>query len=79
MERIFKRLLQEPLAPAIRFHNLRYSAATIFHSMGVHAKIVQEILGHSSIQVTLDLYRYVIVSMQHDAMNKMESFLQEAR
>ena len=39
--------------PHMRFHDLRHSAATIMLAMGIHPKVVQEILGHSSISVTI--------------------------
>ncbi len=35
-------------AGTLRFHDLRHSAATILLGMGIHPKIVQEPLGHSS-------------------------------
>ena len=57
--------------PDIRFHDLRHSAATLLLSLGVHPKVVQEILGHSQISMTLDIYSRVMPSMHEDAMNKL--------
>jgi len=37
--------------------------------MGVHPKVVQELLGHSQIGMTMDTYSHVLPSMLHDAMN----------
>lgn len=48
----------------IRFHDLRHTHATILLKNGVHPKIVQERLGHSSIMVTLNTYSHVIPNMQ---------------
>src|SRR5262249_936666 len=62
----FKRLLRSAQLPDIRFHDLRHSAATILLSMGVHPKIVQEILGHSNIGMTMDTYSHVFPSMQQE-------------
>jgi integrase len=61
----------------MRFHDLRHSAATILLSMGIHPKVVQELLGHSRIQVTMDIYSHVLPSMalQEDAMNKLNDLL----
>jgi integrase len=39
--------------------------------MKVHPKIVQEILGHSQISVTMDIYSHVLPTMQEEAMNKL--------
>lgn len=69
----FKRLLQAADLPVIRFHDLRHSAATILLGMGVHPKIVQELLGHSNISTTMDIYSHVLPSMQKEAMGKLDT------
>ena len=48
----------------IRFHDARHSHASLMLKQGVHPKVVQERLGHSSIQVTLDTYSHVVPGMQ---------------
>ena len=67
-----KQLLHEAGLPALRFHDLRHSAATILISMGVNSKVVQERLGHSTISITLGVYGHVTESMQRDAMQKLD-------
>lgn len=57
--------------PAIRFHDLRHTHATLDLQAGVHPKVVQERLGHSSISITLDLYSHVVPGMQEDAAAKV--------
>ena len=64
--------------PDIRFHDLRHSAATLLLSLGVHPKVVQEILGHSQISMTLDIYSHVMPSMHEDAMNKLNEAIGES-
>jgi integrase len=54
--------------PAIRFHDLRHSAATFLLSLGVHPKVVQEMLGHTQISMTMDIYAHVLPGMQQDAV-----------
>jgi integrase len=56
----------------MRFHDLRHSAATILLSMGVPARVVQELLGHSHISITLGVYGHVLSSMQQEAMDKSD-------
>jgi len=68
----FKKLLKSAELPNIRFHDLRHSAATLLLGMGVHPKIVQELLGHSTISMTLDTYSHVLPSMQQEAMSKLD-------
>ena len=67
-----KGLLAKAGLPDIRFHDLRHSSATMLLSMGVHPKIVQEILGHSQISMTMDTYSHVLPTMQKEAMDKMD-------
>src|SRR5262249_28339874 len=56
-------------------HHLRHTCATLLLSRGVHPKIVQELLGHSQISLTLDTYSHVLPSMQEEAAREMESVL----
>ena len=73
---MFKQLLKEIGLPRMRFHDLRHSAATLLLAMGVHVKVVQELLGHSDITITLNIYSHVLPSLQQDAMDKMSSLFQ---
>lgn len=56
--------------PSITVKQLRHSHATALLAAGVHPKIVQERLGHSSIMVTLDIYSSVIPGMQAEAIER---------
>jgi integrase len=58
--------------PRVRFHDLRHSHATQLLAQGVHPKIVQERLGHSTITVTMDLYSHVTETMQSDAAARLD-------
>ena len=64
--------------PRVRFHDLRHSHATQLLVAGVHPKVVQERLGHSSISVTLDLYSHVTATMQEDAAAKLDMVFKSA-
>ena len=70
--RMFRKLLKDADLPPIRFHDLRHSAATFLLGKGVHPKIVQDILGHSTINMTLDTYSHVLPSMQQNAMDNWD-------
>ena len=63
----FQRAIAAWSFPRIRLHDLRHTHATILLQAGVHPKVVQERLGHSSIQVTMDVYSHVIDGMDQDA------------
>jgi integrase len=69
----FQALLAEVGLPQMRLHDLRHSAATLLLGMGVHPKVVQELLGHSHIGLTMDTYSHVLPGMQQDAMDKWDN------
>jgi integrase len=71
-----KKLLEKAGLPAIRFHDLRHSAATALLALGTNPKIVQEVLGHSAISITMDVYSHVLPTMQKEAMNRLNDALQ---
>jgi integrase len=73
--RSFKPLLKHAGLPDIRFHDLRHICATLLLSKGVHAKFVQELLGHATIAVTLDTYSHVLPGMGNHAADAMEDAL----
>jgi integrase len=60
----FKPLLQKAGLPDIRFHDLRYTCATLLLSRGHHPKLVQELLGHASVAMTLDRYSHMLPGME---------------
>src|SRR6185503_19780996 len=72
----FKTLLRRAKLPEIRFHDLRHSAATILLGMGIHPKVVQEMLGHSNISKTMDIYSHALPTMQREAVNRLSEALQ---
>ena len=70
-----RRLLAGADLPRIRFHDLRHTAATLMLGRGIHPKIVSEMLGHSSVAITLDLYSHVTPTMQREAAARMDDVL----
>ena len=73
LRKVFRRFLVSIGLPHMRFHDLRHSAATILLAMKVHPKVVQEILGHSQIAMTLDVYSHALPSMQEDVTKQWDS------
>jgi len=62
----------------IRLHDLRHSHATHMLASGVHPKIAQERLGHSSVGITLDFYSHVLPRMQAEAVSRVDALLRDA-
>lgn len=77
-QRHFHPILEQAGLRKIRFHDLRHTAATLLLQAGEHPKVVQEMLGHSTISMTLDTYSHVIPSMQKEAARKMDEMLKES-
>ena len=75
VNRSFKPLLKKAGLPEIRFHNLRHTCATLLLSRGVHPKLVQELLGHATIAMTLDIYSHYLPSMGDQAAEAMGNTL----
>lgn len=67
----FKPLLKKAGLPDIRFPDLRHSCATLLLGRGVHPKLVQELLGHATIAMTLDTYSHYLPSMGDQAAGAM--------
>ena len=78
LSRAFRKFMRRHKLPQIRLHDLRHSHATHLLAAGVHPKIAQERLGHSSVGITLDLYSHVLPGMQGEAVAKVDAALQAA-
>ncbi len=71
--RSFKPLLERAGLPrSVRLHDLRHTCATVLLSRGVHPKLVQELLGHKNISITLDTYSHVLPGMGDAAAGAMD-------
>jgi integrase len=73
--RSFKPLLKRAGLPDICFHDLRHTCATLLLSQGTHPKLVQELLGHATIAMTLDTYSHFLPSMGDQTVRAMEAAL----
>ncbi|MFC1894012.1 tyrosine-type recombinase/integrase [Chloroflexota bacterium] len=59
----------------VRLHDARHSHASLLLKAGTHPKIVQERLGHTSIQVTLDTYSHVAPGLQEAAAKRFDELM----
>lgn len=64
--------------PHVRTHDLRHTAATYLLSKGVHPKVVQELLGHSSITLTMNTYSHVLPALHQEVAKHMDSLISRA-
>ncbi|QEV04169.1 hypothetical protein CP971_23370 [Streptomyces viridifaciens] len=65
--------------PRIRLHDTRHGCATILFAAGVAPRVVMEILGHSQIAVTMNVYTHVSEETQREALGHMDRLLKRRR
>jgi len=71
----FRKIICKAGLPHVRLHDLRHTFATIMLQSGVHPRVVQGMLGHSSIRVTLDTYSHVVPGLQKAAAQNFDDFI----
>jgi integrase len=65
--------------PLVRLHDCRHSAATLWLEAGLPLKLVQELLGHSSIAITGDVYAHILPDYQRQAADVLTAHLARAK
>lgn len=71
----FARLCKTAGVRHVRLHDLRHTCATFLLAQGVPPRTVMEILGHSSLDVTMNIYGHVMLEMQRDALRHVDPLL----
>jgi integrase len=59
----------------VRLHDGRHTAATLLLSEGVHPRVVMELLGHSQMRTTMDIYSHVMPALAREAADRMGAVL----
>ncbi|MGQ0679831.1 MAG: tyrosine-type recombinase/integrase [Actinomycetota bacterium] len=78
-QRFWAPAVSASVGPPCRFHDLRHSHAALLVEAGVHAKVIQRRLGHSSIKTTLDTYGHIFEGLDLEASNAFEkAWLQDS-
>lgn len=77
--RSFHRLSEKAGLPRIRVHDARHGAATLLAAGNVHPRVAMEILGHSKISVTMDVYTHVPDALKREAIAHMDRMLGRRR
>ena len=75
MSQKWRRFLDDKKLPSIRFHDLRHSNATALIQAGVNPRVVQQRLGHSDVNITLNTYTHVLPEMDMEAAEKLDCIM----
>ncbi|MGE0520932.1 MAG: tyrosine-type recombinase/integrase [Candidatus Binatia bacterium] len=71
----FKRALHKAGLRDQRFHDLRHGAATLLLAQGVQPRAIMDLLGHSQVGVTLNLYSHILPEVRRDTARQMDALL----
>lgn len=72
----YKQLLKDAGLEGHTFHDLRHTATSMLVRQGVHPRVAMEILGHSQISVTMDVYAHVMGDSVRDAFSSIEKAME---
>ncbi|PJN40766.1 site-specific integrase [Streptomyces sp. CB02959] len=79
LSRSFERIGQAADLPRIRLHDARHGCASLLFAAGVQPRVVMEILGHSQIAVTMNVYTHVSEDSRREAVGHMDRLLRRRR
>lgn len=77
--RSFQRISASASLPPVRLHDTRHGCASLLFAAGVAPRTVMEILGHSQIAVTMNVYTHVSDDTRREAMSHMDRLLKRRR
>ncbi|WFB08352.1 site-specific integrase [Streptomyces sp. LX-29] len=77
LNRSFTALCDRAKVRRVRFHDLRHTCASLLHERGADARTIMEVLGHSSIRVTMDIYTFVRLDSQRAAFDRVGDALRD--
>ncbi|MFI2348678.1 tyrosine-type recombinase/integrase [Streptomyces sp. NPDC019443] len=75
LHRSFVRVSEAADLRVVRLHDARHGCATLLTAAGVAPRVVMEILGHSQISLTMDVYTHVVQDTQREAISHMDRLL----
>ncbi|WP_030302662.1 tyrosine-type recombinase/integrase [Streptomyces katrae] len=77
--RAFTRVAADAGLRVVRLHDARHGCATLLTAAGVAPRVIMEILGHSQISITMDVYTHVVDETKREAISHMDRMLRRRR
>jgi integrase len=74
----FNALVKAAKLPKQRFHDLRHACISLLGAQGVPLKVIAEIVGHSDVRLTQNVYQHIYREAKRDAATRMEELLTSA-
>jgi integrase len=75
--RLFQEMCADAGVPPVRLHDLRHGCATVLLAHGVPPRTVMEVLGHSTLEMTMNTYAHVSLDDKRAALGKINDLLTE--
>jgi integrase len=73
---MFGELCTEHGIRRVRLHDLRHTCVSLLLALGVHPRTVMEIVGHSAIEMTMNVYGHVNLETQRAALDALDDELE---
>ncbi|MFE5629583.1 tyrosine-type recombinase/integrase [Streptomyces sp. NPDC056543] len=77
--RAFVRVAADAGLRVVRLHDARHGCATLLTAAGVAPRVIMEILGHSQISITMEVYTHVVDDTKREAISHMDRMLRRQR
>jgi integrase len=61
----------------VRLHDLRHTCVSLLLDLGEHPRLVMEIVGHTALEMTMNVYGHVSLDSQRTALNRLDDLLGE--
>ncbi len=75
VSRDFRALCRKHGFRRVRLHDMRHTCVTLLLSLGVHPRVVMEIVGHSAMDMTMNVYAHVSLDVQRQALDVLNAEL----
>ncbi len=73
--RMFKEVCEAAGVRSVRLHDLRHTCVSLLLALGIHPRVVMEIVGHNTLEMTMNVYGHVSLGTQRQALGELDALL----